>query len=78
MPNAPVTLAITGMTCGRCVATVQTVAAAIPGVAVAHVAIGSAQLDIDSATPERVVGEVIDAIARAGYDATVGEPLTRR
>lgn len=78
MSNAPVTLAITGMTCGHCVATVQKVVAAIPGVAAARVALGSAQLDIDSATPERVVGDAIHAIARAGYDATVGEPLTRR
>jgi copper chaperone CopZ len=74
MSTAPVTLAITGMTCSHCVASVQKALGAVPGLSAARVALGFAELHIDSANPDQVVGDAVREIARAGYDAAVGQP----
>jgi copper chaperone len=70
MSSAPATLAIEGMTCSHCVAAVQRALAAVPGVVAVRVALGSAQLDIESVAPAQVVSDAIHAVERAGYDAT--------
>lgn len=59
------TFAIDGMSCGHCVVAVRAALDAMPGVAVAHVAVGEAAftLDPDTVTP----AEVEAAIERAGY-----------
>ena len=67
--TTPATLAIDGMTCSHCVAAVQQALMALPGILAARVALGSARLDIDSATPAQVVSDAIHALERAGYDA---------
>ena len=61
------TLAIEGMSCGHCVARVKQTLAALPGVRVHDVAIGSASLVYDAAatSPERIT----TAMSAAGYPA---------
>ncbi|HZT73758.1 MAG TPA: cation transporter [Terriglobales bacterium] len=60
------TLAIAGMSCSHCVAAVEKALAALPGVAAASVAVGSARIEFD---PERVRPERIAAAIRAaGYE----------
>ena len=73
MTTVPATLAIQGMTCGHCIAAVQQALMSVSGVMAARVALGSAELDIDSATPAQVVSQAIHALERAGYDATAGD-----
>jgi copper chaperone CopZ len=59
------TLTIDGMSCGHCVAHVRKALAALPGVHVDDVAIGSATLHYDAgeATPE----DIAKAVSSAGY-----------
>jgi copper chaperone len=61
------TLAIDGMSCGHCVARVKQTLAAVRGVQVNDVAIGSASLAYDSSatTPEKIA----TALSAAGYPA---------
>ena len=61
------TLAIDGMSCGHCVARVKQTLAAVPGVRVDDVSIGSASLAFDAAetTPDRIAA----AVSAAGYPA---------
>ena len=62
----PVTLAISGMSCGHCVAAVKSALDAVPGVAVRDVTIGSATVALDPATsPENA----LNAVREAGYEA---------
>ena len=62
-----VQLAIDGMSCSHCVASVRKALAAVPGVHVKDVQVGTAQLHID---PESVtVGSLIDAVQDVGYEA---------
>ena len=56
------TLDITGMTCGHCVASVSRTLKAMPGVQVEAVTIGSATIDFDEAKVST------DAIAKAVTD----------
>ncbi len=63
-------LAIDGMSCGHCVKAVQQALAEVPGVAGADVALGSATVELGSATP----AQVMDAIRDAGYDVQEGAP----
>lgn len=56
------TLDITGMTCGHCVASVSRTLKAMPGVLVDEVRIGSATIDFDEVTVSA------DAIAKAVSD----------
>ncbi len=62
-----VNLAITGMHCGHCVHAVREALAAVPGVQVEQVEIGSASVSLsdDSAG----VTPLIDAVYEAGYEA---------
>lgn len=62
-----VTLAINGMSCGHCVARVKQTLAALPGVRVQEVAIGSASVSYDASatSPEKIE----TAVRAAGYPA---------
>src|SRR5689334_20361851 len=66
-----VSLAISGMTCGHCVAAVRSALDEVPGVRGAQVAIGAAQVAVDPAAgaPDDVARAAIAAIQEAGYDA---------
>ena len=64
------TLNITGMTCGGCVASVQKVLAALPGVQHVEVTLspGQARVDYDAARTGR--DAMVRAIADAGFGAS--------
>lgn len=68
----PLTLSITGMSCGHCVAGVRRALAAVPGVQVDDVQIGTAT--VHAADDRDTQAAIIDAIADAGYDATIAHP----
>jgi Cu+-exporting ATPase len=61
------TLAINGMSCGHCLSRVKQTLAALPGVQVNDVTIGSASLAYDASvtTPEKIA----TAVSAAGYPA---------
>jgi copper chaperone len=61
-------LEVTGMSCGHCVGAVRAALAAIPGVKVDTVSIGSASVSFDET--KATVGDLVDAVADAGYEAT--------
>jgi copper chaperone len=64
-----VRLAITGMSCGHCVARVSKTLSALEGLEVEDVRIGSADLRFD---PERrSVEEILEAVRDAGYEPSV-------
>jgi copper chaperone len=54
------------MSCGHCVAAVKSALAAVPGVAVQNVTIGSATVALDSATN---ADTALKAVREAGYEA---------
>jgi len=60
-------LEIEGMSCGHCVASVRSALAGLAGVQVADVRIGEATVTLDPA--QASVGELIDAVQDAGYEA---------
>jgi copper chaperone CopZ len=62
-----ITIAIQGMSCGGCVRNVQQALAALPGVRVDAVAVGSAAVSYDPGVTNR--DAIVAAIARAGYTA---------
>lgn len=63
-----VSLSISGMTCGHCVASVRKALEEVPGVHVQNVGIGSAAVHLGAgATTDAVLASVADA----GYEATV-------
>ena len=64
-----VTLAISGMSCGHCVAAVSDTLKQLPGVDVRRVSIGSAALALEPGTVSTAA--VIDAVREAGYTARV-------
>lgn len=64
------TLSIDGMTCGHCVKAVTDALAAVPGVVVRAVAVGSAQI---SAPDGLTVARAIAALDDAGYPARASE-----
>jgi copper chaperone CopZ len=68
-----ITIGINGMSCAHCVAAVQKALAAVPGVAVDDVRIGSATVTLDSATTTRAAVDA--AIDAAGYDVVSGRVL---
>ena len=70
---ASVTIAINGMSCGHCVAAVSKALAAVPGVMVEAVQIGSATIAIDPAAGSLAAAEA--AIDGAGYDVVKGRVL---
>ena len=65
----PLTLSITGMSCGHCLNTVNQALGRIPGIKIGSVRMGRAEIEFDetSATPESIVG----AVSAAGYRADV-------
>jgi copper chaperone CopZ len=65
------TLAIDGMSCGHCVSRVKQTLAALPGVQVNDVTIGSASLAYDASvtTPENIA----TSVSAAGYPARAAE-----
>lgn len=63
------TLAITGMSCGHCVAAVADALGALPGVTVDQVTIGAARLHYDAARTSPA--DAVAAVQDAGYDATL-------
>lgn len=65
----PLTLSITGMSCGHCLNAVNQALATLPGVKLGSVRIGRAELEYDPAavSPEKIAG----AVTAAGYAATV-------
>jgi copper chaperone CopZ len=60
-----ITLHISGMSCGHCVARVQKALAGLDGVAVDSVAIGEATVRIDPT--RRAVADLARAVEAAGY-----------
>ncbi len=67
------TITINGMTCSHCVAAVQKALAAVPGLQVEAVTIGSATVSTDPASGLLAAAEA--AIDDAGYDVVKGRPL---
>ena len=61
-------LEVSGMSCGHCVGAVRDALAAVPGVEVEDVRIGSASVTIDET--RATVGDLVDAVSDAGYEAT--------
>ena len=61
-------LEVSGMSCGHCVGAVRQALAAVPGVKVEDVRIGSASVSFDESTT--TVGDLVDAVSDAGYEAT--------
>lgn len=70
-PTRRVDLAISGMSCGHCVATIREALSDLPGVEVRQVAVGAASLAIDPAMTS--VDALISAVGEAGYEARVAE-----
>lgn len=60
-------LEVSGMSCGHCVSAVRDALGAVPGVKVDSVSVGSASITYDE--NQTNVGELVDAIADAGYEA---------
>ena len=72
-----VTLAIDGMSCGHCVASVRTALDAVPGVTDATVSLGAASFAIGTGSAEQVMSDALHAIREAGYAATPSAPGLR-
>jgi copper chaperone len=64
-----VSLEITGMTCGHCVAAVDKALKTLPGVSAANVEIGRATVTVDPKVA--TTDAIVDAVEDAGYSATV-------
>lgn len=64
------TLEIDGMSCGHCVTAVERALRNVPGVTVSAVQIGLATVNYDPALADADV--LLDAVADAGYGASVG------
>jgi copper chaperone CopZ len=62
-----VQLQITGMHCGHCLQSVREALAAVPGVTIERVEIGSATIAVDDSVSG--VGALVDAVYDAGYEA---------
>ena len=69
-----VTIGINGMSCSHCVSAVQKAVAAVPGVTVQGVQIGSATVAIDPATGGSRAA-VDAAIESAGFEVVAGRVL---
>lgn len=69
----PVTFAISGMSCGHCVAAVRSALDAVPGVTIQNVAIGSATVALDPAVSPDTA---LNAVREAGYQATLAAPTS--
>ena len=68
-------LTVVGMTCGHCVGHVREALAELPGVtAEVDLAAGTATVSHPASV---TVDELVEAVAEAGYDATVREAAAR-
>ncbi len=67
------TISISGMSCGHCVSAVRKALAAVRGVVVEDVTIGSAKVSIDTAHGSLAAAE--SAIGDAGFDVVKGRVL---
>ncbi len=72
-----VTLAIDGMSCGHCVASVRTALDAVPGITDATVSVGAATFAIGTGSAEQVTADALHAIREAGYAASPSAPGIR-
>ena len=63
------TFQVTGMTCGHCVAAVETEVAAVAGVTAAHADLASGRLEVVSDGPLDAA-VVAAAVEEAGYEVT--------
>lgn len=61
-------LEVAGMSCGHCVHAVREALAAVPGVIVEAVNIGTASVSFDET--KATVGDLVDAVSEAGYEAS--------
>ena len=61
-------LEVSGMSCGHCVHAVHEALAALPGVKVEDVRIGTASVSLDETRTS--VSDLVDAVAEAGYEAS--------
>lgn len=61
--------AVTGMTCGHCVAAVEAEVGAVPGVTAARADLASGRLEVESDAPIDP-DAVTAAVAEAGYEVT--------
>ena len=68
-----VTLEITGMSCGHCVAAVGAALEGVPGVTVRAVTVGSATLAVEPGAAAEAVDRAVRAVEEAGYDAAVAD-----
>lgn len=57
---------VTGMTCGHCVAAVESEVGAVPGVTAAHADLASGRLEVEADGPLDATA-VAAAVAEAGY-----------
>lgn len=64
-----VTVSVSGMSCGHCVARVRKALAGLPGVAVEEVTIGEARVSIDPTLQS--LAAVLSALDAAGYPASL-------
>jgi copper chaperone len=60
-------LEVSGMSCGHCVSAVRDALGKLPGVKVDSVSVGSAVVTYDEA--KATIGDLVDAISDAGYEA---------
>lgn len=67
----PVTLTISGMSCGHCVRAVEAALATVPGVTPRRVTVGSAEVAV---APGATADAAIAAIRDAGYEARATAP----
>ncbi len=63
------TLAIDGMSCGHCVASVQKALAGVAGLTDAKVSVGKATFTATEGASERVTADAVKAIEQVGFGA---------
>jgi copper chaperone CopZ len=71
-PMRQVRLDVDGMSCGHCVHSVREALAALPGVTITDVRIGAVTLQLDES--RSLLGDIIDAVQDAGYEAREATP----
>ncbi|MBN1589543.1 MAG: copper-translocating P-type ATPase [Pirellulales bacterium] len=71
MPQTHVTLDVRGMHCASCAGRVEKALAGVPGVAAAAVNLATSQASVQADFSQATAGQLVDAVRRAGYEATV-------
>ena len=71
VPTQTFRLALVGMSCASCVARIEAALAALPGVLRATVNLASETAQIEAVAGQLTGRELIEAVARAGYEATL-------